>query len=493
MKKKIRYFTNLTTALLLAIGFMTSCKHISKIGFNTKKKSDELAFEPLDEKAASQLWTKKIDSSLRTTIEHFYQYFWEGNDLWGQFLVAQGDHIIYQNYRGFANLKDSSLITPHTPIHLASISKNLTAMVVLKLVENKKITLQQSVQSVLEAFPYAEITIKDLLTHRSGLGNYDYYAEQFAWIAEDSADFTNKRMYDMYAQCKPALLFKPNSQHSYCNANYAFLALIIEKITQKPYPKAMKDLLFSPLEMNDTYVFQKQNKDTATLSFYYNKRPWKWDKFDNIYGDKNIYSTAQDLFRYSQAMFLEDFLPKSLMDSALQGYSYERHGIKNYGFGFRLREFDNGKKVSFHTGRWHGNNTLFMHLPDEKLTIIALGNRLNRANYSAFSLVSIFGDYPLELEAEDELLTVQDTLAKQKLDCLTFAKKKEFEAQRPLVQNDSVPKKPKPKPQPKPQTTPKEKPKEKNPQIKGYIYEDGYLYEHDSIENLKVIKTLDDE
>lgn len=407
-------------AILLVLGYSSCSQHEKQKTKNpTTDTSELLSFSSIDKKDIDALGSPFVDSATISTIRHFYRYFWEGNDLWGEFLVAQGNQILFEQYRGFSNYQDSALINSHTPIHLASISKNLTAMVVLKLVEKKKLKLQDSVYHILEKFPYKNITIFDLLTHRSGLGNYDHYAEEFGWVGEGTPDFTNQRMYEMYAECEPSLLFKPNTLHSYCNANYAFLALVVEKLTQKPFPQVMSEMLFQPLQMKDTYIFTKAQKDTATLSYYYNKKPWKWDAFDYIYGDKNVYSTARDLFKYSEAMFTDNFLPKRLLDSAMHGYSYENPGVKNYGLGFRLREFDNGKKVVFHTGKWHGNNTLFMHLPDEKLTIIALGNRLNRANYSAFTLVSLFGDYPLELEAEDELLKAPDTSAKNKLDSLT--------------------------------------------------------------------------
>ncbi len=399
---------------------LTSCDKTYKTPslIKEKKPKDFLGFDAPDSEALKTLQTAEQDSSLITTLNHFYQYFWEGNDLWGDFLVAQGNTILIEKYRGFSNLEDSIPINSHTPIHLASISKNITAMLILKLIEKNKIKLHQKVKEILPHFPYPEITIFDLLTHRSGLGGYDYYAEDYHWISEDSTAFTNQRMYKMFVECEPALLFKPNTYHSYSNTNYAFLALIIEQITQMSFPEAMRKLVFEPLEMKDSYVFTQAQKDTATLSYYYRKKPWKWDHYDYIYGDKNIYSTARDLLKYSQAMFTPNFLRKSLLDSAMRGYSYEKAGIKNYGLGFRLREFDNQKKIVFHTGRWHGNNTLFMHLPDEQLTVIALGNRLSRANYSAFTLVSLFGDYPLDLEGEDELLKVSDEEAQRKIDSI---------------------------------------------------------------------------
>ncbi len=296
----IRNWVGVLIAMLILV---TACKEGTKPKFSFRKKKPAIAFTEYSELPLDELRKAEVDSSTIELLQNFYHYFWEGNDLWGDFLVAQGNDILIEKYRGFANYQDSIPITPHKPIHLASISKNFTAMAILKLVENKKLKIHQKVNTILEKFPYPEITVFDLLTHRSGLGNYDYYAEQFNWIAEDSADFSNKRMYEMYAECKPALIFKPNTQHSYCNANYSFLALIVEKLMNKPFPKAMQEMVFQPLEMKDTYIFTKANQDTATISHYYNKRPWKWDPFDYIYGDNNVYSTALYILKYSQDMF----------------------------------------------------------------------------------------------------------------------------------------------------------------------------------------------
>jgi flagellar hook assembly protein FlgD len=83
------------------------------------------------------------------------------------------------------------------------------------------------------------------------------------------------------------------------------------------------------------------------------------------------------------------------------GYSNERKGMKNYGLGFRIYQFDNGKKITYHNGWWHGNNTTFVHLPDEKITIIALGNKKSRHVYSAYSLAGLFGDYGVSLATDE--------------------------------------------------------------------------------------------
>lgn len=86
------------------------------------------------------------------------------------------------------------------------------------------------------------------------------------------------------------------------------------------------------------------------------------------------------------------------MEQVFTPYSNEKKGVNNYGLGFRMKIFDNGKKLTYHNGWWHGSNSVFVHLPESKTTIIALGNKYSRKIYSAMALSSLFDDYPYELE-----------------------------------------------------------------------------------------------
>jgi len=365
-----------------------------------------------------------VSPETKEIVQNYYRYFWEGNNLSGSFIIAKGNTIIFEGYRGLANKDRNIPITSNMPIHLASISKNLTAMAVLKLVEAGKLKLTSKVSSILPKFPYKDIKIFDLLTHRSGMGDYGAYAETEGWF-DRKYYLTNAAMLEMFAKFKPKPFNPPNTAFDYCNTNYAFLALVIEKITKKPFPQAMKMIVFDPIGMKNTFVFQKKDINKVSLSYFNNGKIVPWDFRDLVYGDKNIYSTPCDMLKYSQAMFSKKFLRKSLLDSAFAGYSNERKGNKNYGFGFRMFHFDNGKKITFHNGWWHGNQTVFVHLRDEKVTIIALGNQKARAIYSAYSLSSIFGDYPFEIEDRDSLnVKVADTLSIKMYDLITKAKKK---------------------------------------------------------------------
>ena len=331
------------------------------------------------------------------SLNQYYENIWNSTDMSGGVLVAHGDNILLEKYKGFGRENNQMPINKDTPLHLASISKPITAMAVLKLVEAKKISLEQKVKSIFPNFPYPDVTIQHLLTHRSGLPKYEHFLEEND-IKPKNQYFTNQEIFDIVAKHKPELARQTDTGFMYNNFNYAILALIIEKITGKTYPEAMKEMVFAPLKMKNTFVFEEKHINSASQSFYQrSSKLYPLDQYDLIYGDKNIYTTPRDLFNFSKALFSKDFLPKELMEKIFEPYSNEKKGVNNYGLGFRLKIFDEGKKLTYHNGWWHGSNTVFIHLRESKTTIIALSNKYSRKIYGTMLLSTLFEDFPFEV------------------------------------------------------------------------------------------------
>ena len=332
------------------------------------------------------------------SLNQYYENIWNSTDMSGGVLVAHGDNILLEKYIGFGRENNQMPINKDTPLHLASISKPITAMAVLKLVEAKKISLEQKVKSIFPNFPYPDVTIQHLLTHRSGLPKYEHFLEEND-IKPKNQYFTNQEIFDIVAKHKPELARQTDTGFIYNNFNYAILALIIEKITGKTYPEAMKEMVFAPLKMKNTFVFEEKHINSASQSFYQrSSKLYPLDQYDLIYGDKNIYTTPRDLFNFSKALFSKDFLPKELMEKIFEPYSNEKKGVNNYGLGFRLKIFDEGKKLTYHNGWWHGSNTVFIHLRESKTTIIALSNKYSRKIYGTMLLSTLFEDFPFNID-----------------------------------------------------------------------------------------------
>ena len=344
--------------------------------------------------------TLENESTILPLINNYYQKIWEQGDLSGGILVAKGDKIIFEKYRGFGREGKQMPIDANTPLHVASVSKTMTAMAVLKLVEAGKLKMEDDLTKFFPKFPYKEITVFSLLSQRSGLPKYEHFDQSIKPAPEElKKEFlTNQDVLDMLIKYKPELARLSNTGFMYCNTNFALLALIVEKVTATPFPEAMQEIVFKPLKMNHTYIFQKKDIPIASQSFYSGYRLYPLANLDLIYGDKNVYTTPRDLLNFSIALYSKDFLKPDLQSKIFEPYSNEKKGINNYGLGFRMKEFDNGEKLTYHNGWWHGTNSVFAHLLKSKVTIVAIGNKYSQRVYSALSLSGLFENFPFEME-----------------------------------------------------------------------------------------------
>ncbi len=351
------------------------------------------------------------EDSIKIKLDNYYKTVWENGNLWGGFLVAKGDKIIYENYRGFSDENEKNRITENTPLHVASISKTLTAMATMKLIEAGKLNLTDDISKFFPKFPYAGITVKSLLSQRSGLPKYEYFIDDIDPFAKELSKeyLTNTDVLNLLIKYKPPVVRAPDTRFMYCNTNFALLALIIEKVTKTTFPKAMETMVFKPLEMKNTFVFQKKDMKSAARSFYNNgPKVYPYDKLDLIYGDKNVFTTPRDLLNFSVALYSKDFLRKDLKDMIFTPYSNEKPGMNNYGIGFRMKIFDENSKLTYHNGWWHGTNSVFAHLLDSKVTIIAIGNKFSRRVYSALSLSALFENFPYEAEKYEKSIGIEN-------------------------------------------------------------------------------------
>ncbi|WP_413998782.1 serine hydrolase domain-containing protein [Flavobacterium sp. W1B] len=341
-------------------------------------------------------------NSKKRSIESFYNKTWPNNSLNGSILVAKNGQIIYEKYEGYANFRTKKLITATTPLHLASVSKVITASAILKLINAKRIDLDQKVNTILKEFPYPDVTIKMLLNHRSGMRNYAYFADKKE-IWDRHNILTNQDILTLMATKDIGLESKTDTRFNYCNTNYAMLALIIEKVTKLSYKKAMEEMIFKPLGMKDSFVFDyEKDKDSIVPSYKGNKVEIGKDFLDAIYGDKNIYSTPRDLLKFDEARNAPDFLNPKLLEQVYTGYSNEHKGIKNYGLGIRMINWETGQNFYFHNGWWHGNTSSYITLRKENVTIIALSNKFTTKTYQIRKLSPLFGDYPFRLDKNEK-------------------------------------------------------------------------------------------
>ena len=330
----------------------------------------------------------------------------------GQILIAKNGEVIFEDYKGYSNYSDKTAIIPETPIHLASISKTFTGMAALKLWEEEKLDLKAPVTKYFASFPYKEVTIEQLLSHRSGLPDYTYFMEpnkyktvkvknkRGRWVKKlklikaetpfRQGLYNNQDVLDYMVTKRPAPAAMPNRVFKYCNTNFVVLALIIEKITGQDFPTYMAETIFKPLKMENTYVFSAKSIDKYTPSYNARMVPYKIEKYDCIYGDKNIYSTARDMYLWDKALTEGTYVKQSTLEMAYQPQSPTNKYYHNYGLGWRILTKPNEERLVYHNGWWHGNNTVFTRLIGESATIIILGNRFNKSIYKGKEIASVF-------------------------------------------------------------------------------------------------------
>ena len=358
--------------------------------------------EPISLKKQLNVAVKMSDDEKKVSkaSEHFYNEFLNTTNFNGAILVAKNGRIVFERYRGMSEINTGVPIDSTISFHLASVSKTFTAMAILKLWENNLLQIDSPAVNYIPKLPYPKITIKNLLSHRSGLPNYVHFVESLKW--NSNTNLTNKDLLELIISNKEKIkVGKNDSYFEYSNTNYALLALIIEEVSKDTYASFLQKTFFDPIGMKNTFVFNMEMKETVLPSYKFNNRKEQFTFLDAVYGDKNVYSTVRDMLKWDLAINDGTMFKKETLEAAFQGYSYEKKGLKNYGLGWRLYELPSGKKIIYHNGWWHGNNTVFSKFPADSTTIIVLGNKFNKSIYQAKQIIGIFDGYGFQFNEDD--------------------------------------------------------------------------------------------
>ena len=340
------------------------------------------------------------DKELSKASKRFYEEYLLSTKFNGAMLVAKKGRIVFEKYNGLTEINKGNPIDANVSFHLASVSKTFTAMGILKLWQNNLLNIDDLVSKYLPGFPYLDITLRDLLSHRSGLPNYVHFMESLNW--DTKTVLTNQSLFDfMVKNYNKLRAGRHNAYFDYCNTNYALLALVIEKVSNLTYAAYLDNTFFKPLGMEHTFVYSPEMQENVMPSFKFNNQKEGFTFLDVVYGDKNIYSTVRDMLKWDQAIAGGELFTKATLAEAFKGYSHEKKGIKNYGLGWRLYELPSGKKIIYHNGWWHGNNTVFSRIPDDSTTIIVLGNKFNRSIYQAKKIIGIYDGYGFQFNEDD--------------------------------------------------------------------------------------------
>jgi len=294
----------------------------------------------------------------------------------GGFLVAKDGKVIYENSYGISNRRQKTLISNKSVYQLASVSKQFTATSIMILKEKGLLSYEDTIQKFYPDFPYKDITVRLLLNHRSGLPDYINLCER---TTDRTTPVTNQEMVALLTKHKPKAIFKPDHKFLYSNTGYAMLAAIVEKVSNKSFATFVDENIFKPFNMKSSFIYNINSPNPSpdvTVGHNFNWSYASLTYLDGVTGDKGVYSTIEDMYRWDQGLYEGKIVSKATLEEAFAPGTKWDARRRSYGFGWRVRMID-GTKIVFHAGWWRGYNTLMVRVPENKATIILLGNKRN--------------------------------------------------------------------------------------------------------------------
>lgn len=310
----------------------------------------------------------------------------------GTVLFAEKGIIVYANAFGIKNRRTKDSLELGSKFQLASATKPFTAYAVMLLKERNKLSYSDSIRHFFPNFSYENITIHQLLTHRSGLPEYFYFADKY-WKDENNITINNNDVIDLLIEYEPMRYYLPGQRYDYCNTNYAILAAIIEKVSGEPYSQFMKEEIFLPLGMSDTEVYDKEENpgNGHEVVGYMGRRIADNTYLNGVVGDKGIYSTVIDMFKFDRALYAGTLVSKKELDSvAYQLGNPELYDNDNYGYGWRVNKRKDGTKLVHHAGWWKGFRSYFIRELKTEKVIIVLTNQSRNGSFGLQDLSGLF-------------------------------------------------------------------------------------------------------
>jgi D-alanyl-D-alanine carboxypeptidase len=327
-----------------------------------------------------------LDNGLnRQKMDSFFSLLDQTNKMMGQITISRSGKILYQRSVGYVNVEKHEKTTDSSLYEIGSVTKTFTAIMILQLIEEKKLSLDTKLSVFFPMMPNArKIRIAQLLNHTSGL------SDKFPiYLIKDAK--SDEMTYSSHQ--KPS--FVPGKKYIYCNENYGLLGLIIEKITNSTFEDQLQSRICKKIGLRNTW-FTKRPSETSRLAFAYYKKAGKWQKEKS--GDRSdafsaggIVSNTSDLntflYNISEGKLLLESSYNQLMNSLKSGYGY---GIMPMQF-YEKKGFGHSGDI----GAFHSNVVKF---PENELSIsICLNGMDYSLNNILKGVLSIYYNMDFEL------------------------------------------------------------------------------------------------
>jgi len=309
----------------------------------------------------------------------------------GAVLFAEDGEIVYQNAFGYSNFKTKEKIKLDTKFQIASASKPFTSYAIMLLKQEGELSYEDSIQHYFPKFPYRGITIRLLMIHKSGLPEYFYFADKL-W-KEKTKPIANIDVVNLLINEHPQRYYLPDKKYNYINTNYCLLAAIVEKITGDSFEEFMEEEVFEPLEMNNSFVYNKSNRleyNNVAIGYAKRRRKAEDSYLNGVVGDKGIYTNVEDMLRFDQALYNGDLVENGILSEAFKPAHKRLYIHDNYGFGWRINAKDATNKIVYHTGWWKGFRSYFIRELGKKKTIIVFSNVADQSVFGTRDLIKLF-------------------------------------------------------------------------------------------------------
>jgi len=294
-------------------------------------------------------------------------------------VLKDGQPLLARGY-GLAELESGRAIDAQTNFRLASVSKQFTAMAIVLLAADGRLTLDDPLTHWLPGLPAATegITLRQLLVHSSGLIDYEDVLPENLQRQLRDADVLD------ILKGQDRTYFAPGSSYRYSNSAYALLALVVEKASGLSYPDFLRQRIFTPLGMHASHARTDDGPAIAHRAWGYSLIDGQWQRTDQsptsaVLGDGGIYSSLNDLARWDAALYDSRLLPQPWLAQVFTAGNtvHGEDNVSHYGLGVRLA----GDMV-WHSGESIGFRNVQIRWPAQKLTVIVLSNRNSPEPYA---------------------------------------------------------------------------------------------------------------
>lgn len=323
---------------------------------------------PAAELRAAQNALFEVTQESFARMEQIVQSYVGDKKFMGTVLVAQDGKVVLDKGYGFANLEWNIPDSPTTKFRLGSITKQFTAASILLLEERGKLKIEDPVKKYLPDAPAAwdKITIYNLLTHTSGIPSFTSFPD---YRSTEATPTTPEQLVARFRD-KP-LNFQPGEKWEYSNSGYVLLGYLLEKVSGESYENFVQENVFKPLGMTDSGYDSNSAVIQRRASGYAPSRNGPVNAgYINMtipFSAGALYSTTSDLLRWEQGLFGGKVVSAASLQKMTTPFK------EDYAFGLGVRTL-HGHKVIDHGGGIEGFNTEMAYYPDDKLTVIVLGN-----------------------------------------------------------------------------------------------------------------------